>query len=95
MTRADTLHVIQDGDLDIPMAVTEAEATANALREALEQSQSRNEEDGSGHDDSVGFSDALYAPPLSRCLAVLFSRTFGPSSPSNHLLFHFLRLSCA
>ncbi|KAF3624794.1 hypothetical protein FXO37_31203 [Capsicum annuum] len=66
-TRVDTLLEIQDGDLDLPMAITEAEAAANAAREALEQALSENDSES---DDPLGLSDdesedASDAPPLS------------------------------
>ncbi|KAM3202043.1 hypothetical protein P3L10_029667 [Capsicum annuum] len=66
-TRLDTLLEIQDGDLDLPMAVAEAEAAANAAREALEQALSENVSDS---DDPIGLSDdesedTSDAPPLS------------------------------
>lgn len=56
-TRVDTLHEIQDGNLDLPLVVIEAEAAANAAREALKQAQSGNKEDSSETDDSVGLSN--------------------------------------
>ncbi|WMV55901.1 hypothetical protein MTR67_049286 [Solanum verrucosum] len=54
-TRLNTLHEIQDG-LDLPLAITEANAAVNSAREAMEQALSRNEEDDSEGED---------APPLS------------------------------
>lgn len=53
-TRVNTLHEIQDG-LDLPLAISEAEAAANSARAAVEQAVTRNEVDGSKTED---------APPL-------------------------------
>ncbi|KAH0746714.1 hypothetical protein KY285_008371 [Solanum tuberosum] len=55
-TRLNTLHEIQDG-LDLPLAITEANAAVNSAREAMEQALSRNEEDE--------YSEGEDAPPLS------------------------------
>ncbi|MCD9561286.1 hypothetical protein HAX54_020316 [Datura stramonium] len=69
VTRVDTFHEIRDNDnLDLPLAITEAEAVADAAREALEQALSINKEDGYESEHSVGVSDEVSeddAPPPS------------------------------
>lgn len=66
-TRVDTLHEIQNNNLDLPLAVAEAEAAAKSARGSLEQVLSGNGEDGPESDDSMGLSDDQNkdAPPLS------------------------------
>lgn len=69
--QAETLHDIQDRDLDLPLACSEVEASTNGVTDSREQSLFRYEEDC-----SVSMNVGLLIPYMSTSIMMPYNFVF-------------------